>query len=266
MKFAQEFLIPGIFVTLMSLANCTTDADSSSNPDSGTALSADATTNPDFRTDIPVQVVYESGESVDAESVFFAIDDTSSINFAESASARGLTEEEIAQQIHVVQREYMSDGLTWRAGRIIDLSAGSSGQYALIEKVRDELRAERDVGVNLVPGQLGYLTGDTDGVCRSRCLVRVWYAPIWVADTRVTELLWDESPDRWMYAEMQYSDTERNELTQLREHNLDSGRGVVDAGMLTLVVGADALRLEYRTRALDVDIQVWPESLESDAE
>jgi hypothetical protein len=69
-----------------------------------------------------------------------------------------------------------------------------------------------------------------------------------------------------MYAEMQYSDTERNELTQLREHNLDSGRGVVDAGMLTLVVGADALRLEYRTRALDVDIQMRPESLESDAE
>jgi hypothetical protein len=266
MRKYPGFLVHLIVFASPLLTNCTTDADSFSDPDSGTPVAADATTNPDLRTAIPVQVVHESGESFEAESLFFAIDNASSINFADSASARELTEEEIARQIHMVRREYMSDGLAWRPEERDDLAAGYRGESALIDKVRYELRAEREVGVNLVPGQLGYFTGDTDGACRTRCLVRVWYAPIWVADTRVTELLWDESPDRWMYAEMQYSDTERNELTQLREHNLDSGRGVVDAGMLTLVVGADALRLEYRTRALDVDIQMRPESLESDAE
>jgi hypothetical protein len=92
-----------------------------------------------------------------------------------------------------------------------------------------------------------------DGTCDERCTLRFYYTEesfdgrdgevrIWEED-RGDLRMWDEAPELWSYAELDYTFAERSEKTFMQSFDDATGLGIVSIGMVTLNLSGDDLRV-----------------------
>jgi hypothetical protein len=128
---------------------------------------------------------------------------------------------------------------------------------------------------------------DRPGLCEDECSLRFYYTEQefngrdgqisdWERD-RGDLRMWDEAPELWRYAEFEYRFSDRVEVSFVESFDDETGRGVLQLGLVTIDVSGDGMVVEMRAHPFEVfdwyhpaitppvpDVSEFPE--ETDAE
>jgi len=103
---------------------------------------------------------------------------------------------------------------------------------------------------------------DLPGRCEDACTLRFYYTEQefngrdgqirdWERD-RGDLRMWDEAPELWRYAEFEYRFSDRVDVSYVDSFDDETGRGVLQLGLVTMDVSGEGMVVEMRAHPFDV--------------